>query len=338
MTSTAPANRHGGVRPQEVLRSLLGDFWYWREECIPSAALVDLLAEFGVTPAGARTAMRRQAARGLLIVERTGRTTAYGIPPRSVAVIVENIHRILTFGASAPEWDGMWTVVTFSVPEQERVLRTALRARLRVLGFAPLYDGVWVSPHDQAETAGRVLNELGLLTATVLRSTEVRHDPKVSGLHEAFDLEPLAQAYRDFAEAYEPVLEQANAGRIGPADALRTRTVMGAEWRALVRSDPDLPADLLPPGWERPRAQRLFVDIYDRLGPIAELRFRQVLARTDPELAELATRHDLESITRQLHTLGARPRGDTPFERATEAHRLSEAEAANHTRSARHRS
>ncbi|TWE30463.1 PaaX family transcriptional regulator [Prauserella muralis] len=326
------------MRPQEVLRSLLGDFWYWREECIPSAALVDLLAEFGITPAGARTAMRRQAARGLLIVERRGRTTAYGIPPRSVAVIVENIHRMLTFGASAPEWDGMWTVVTFSVPEQDRGLRTALRARLRVLGFAALYDGVWVSPHDQAATASRMLNELGLLTATVLRSTEVRHDPRARGLHEAFDLNPLARDYRDFADRYEPTLEQANAGRIGPADALRIRTVMGAEWRALVRSDPDLPAGLLPPDWERPRAQRLFVDIYDRLGPVAELRFRQLLARTDPELAELATRHDLESITRQMRSLGARPQGDTPFERATEAHRLSEAEAANHTRSVRHRS
>jgi phenylacetic acid degradation operon negative regulatory protein len=328
MTATPPPHRPDAGRPQELLRALLGDFWYWREEHLPSAALVELLGDFDVTPAGARSALRRLAARGLLTVQRNGRTTAYGIPHRSVAVIVEHAYRMLTFGAAAPTWDGMWTVVVFSVPEKERSLRSELRSRLRVLRFAPLYDGVWVTPHEVVDGASAALEELGITTAAVLRSSEAATPLGVPRLRQAFDLAPYAKRYRAFAERYEPVLKRTNAGQVGPAEALRVRTVVGAQWRRFEETDPDLPAELLPDVWERDRARTVFLEIYDRLGPVAELRFRQVVGRVAPELADLAQRHDWESVTELHASLGERPRGDTPFERATDARRLRDAGGA----------
>jgi phenylacetic acid degradation operon negative regulatory protein len=53
-----------GAEPQLLLTSLLGDFWYWRDEHIPSAALVQLLGEFDISPASARAAIRRLAPAG----------------------------------------------------------------------------------------------------------------------------------------------------------------------------------------------------------------------------------------------------------------------------------
>jgi phenylacetic acid degradation operon negative regulatory protein len=77
-----------------------------------------------------------------------------------------------------------------------------------------------------------------------------------------------------------------------------------------------------PADWARDRAQKVFLQIYDRLGPLAELRFRQVLAETDPALAELAAHHDSAKVA----ALGDRhPTGDTPFEQAAEARRPDEA-------------
>lgn len=335
MTSLPSPRRPNGAKPQELLTSLLGDFWYWREEHIPSAALVRLLGDFDITPAGARSAMRRLAARGLLTVQRSGRTTAYGIPPRTVEVIVEHTYRMLTFGSSAPAWDGVWTVVAFSVPEEERGLRSELRSRLRVLKFAALYDGVWASPHDLGEEALAVLAELGITTATVLRSTEVGRASGASALHEAFDLTEHAREYRRFADHYEPLLARVNAGGVGPAEALRVRTELGADWRRFQESDPDLPAELLPADWERDRAHAVFVQIYERLGPVAELRFQQVVGQISPELAKLASRHERADVTALYESLGDRARGDTPFERATEARRLSEAGHAAAQRPAR---
>ncbi|HEY3464713.1 MAG TPA: PaaX family transcriptional regulator C-terminal domain-containing protein [Amycolatopsis sp.] len=322
--TTGPLPRaQQGAEPQLLLTSLLGDFWYWRDEHIPSAALVELLGEFDISPASARAAIRRLAARGLLTVSRSGRTTAYGIPARTSEVIIERTHRMLTFGTTAPDWDGQWTVVTFSVPEQDRGLRTALRSRLRVLRFAALYDGVWVSPHDLAEPALEALRELDLRSATVFRATEV---PGSAAAATAFDLEPLAREYEGFVDRYEEVLTGLDAGLISPAQALRTRTELRVDWRRFPETDPDLPAELLPPEWARDRAQKVFLQIYDRLGPLAELRFRQVLAATDPALAELASHHDSAKVAALFAELGDRhPAGDTPFEQAAEARRLDDA-------------
>ncbi|MFC4003820.1 PaaX family transcriptional regulator C-terminal domain-containing protein [Prauserella oleivorans] len=315
-----------GAEPQLLLTSLLGDFWYWRDEHIPATALVRLLADFDVTADGARAAMRRLVARGLLASSRRGRTTAYGIPARTSEVIIERTYRMLTFGVTAPDWDGRWTVVAFSVPEQDRGVRTALRSRLRVLHFAALYDGVWVSPHDRAREVLDMLEDLGVRTATVLRSEEVPGTPEGGSPLSAFDLAPLAKEYKAFAERYEPLLESLEAGLIGPAQALRTRTELRVDWRRFPETDPDLPAELLPEDWDRPRAQRVFVQIYDRLGPLAELRFRQILGTVAPELAELASHHDSATVARLFASLGdRRAHGDTPFEQAAQARRLAEA-------------
>lgn len=313
------------AEPQLLLTSVLGDHWYWRDERIPSAALVRLLAEFGIGQENARAAMRRLAAKGLLTASRAGRTTAYGIPPRTSDVIVDRTYRMLTFGVSVPEWDGYWTVVVFSVPEQEREVRTALRSRLRVLGLAALYDGVWVSPRDLAEPARDLVAELGVGRATVLRATEVPGGSAGGGPAAAFDLDGLAAEYHEFVRTYEPLREELAAGRIGPADALRIRTEVRVAWRSFPERDPDLPAEMLPEGWRRADAQRLFLEVYDRLGPLAEHRFRQILAEFDPELAELASHHDSARIAQLYAELGdRRARGDTPFEQAVHARRLNE--------------
>ena len=106
----------------------------------------------------------------------------------------------------------------------------------------------------------------------------------------------------------------------------RLRTRLRVDWRHFPETDPDLPAELLPRDWPRPEAQRVFVQIYDQLGPLAELRFREVLARTDPALAVLARHHDSATVAQLYAALGERrARGDTPFERAAEARRIAEA-------------
>jgi phenylacetic acid degradation operon negative regulatory protein len=115
-----------------------------------------------------------------------------------------------------------------------------------------------------------------------------------------------------------------HAGGIGPAEALTVRTDLRVAWRVFPEVDPDLPAALLPADWPRVRARRVFIEIYDLLGPLAELRFRQILAATDPALAEL-TSHFTSASVAELHAhITDTAHGDTPFERATAA-RLLEA-------------
>lgn len=313
-----------GPEPQRLLTALLGDYWFWRDEHIPSAVLVRLLGEFGITEESARAAIRRLAGRKLITASRTGRTTAYGIAARTAEVVVDRTYRMLSFGAEAPGWDGKWTVVAFSVPEGARGVRSALRVKLRLLRFAPLYDGVWVSPHDQVKPALDVLGELGVRAASVLRAEEAPGGPSEGALHNAFDVEALADEYRAFIERHQDLADRAAAGRVGPAEALIARATIGAEWRRFPDLDPDLPAALLPPDWPRPGARELFVRIYDTLGPLGEVRFRAILAETDPGLAELASHHTFAAIERRYREGGGHAPGDTDFERAARARRAAE--------------
>lgn len=280
-----------GAQPQHLLITLLGDYWYGRREHLPSAALVRLLAEFGVTPVGARAALSRLARRGLLESSKVGRRTYYGLTERAAAVIVEGARRIFSFGTSSRSWSGQWTMAAFSIPEEQRDLRHALRSRLRWLGFAPLYDGVWVSAGDETAAATAVLKELEIGMATVMTAVLAPGSPQSGDPLGAWDLGGLRRRYLEFAGKYGPLLERIGAGKVGASEALVARTAVMNEWRNFPNLDPDLPPELLPQPWPRPEARRIFAEVYNGLGPLALVRVRQVLSELSPELGELARFH-----------------------------------------------
>ena len=280
-----------GAQPQHLLITLLGDYWYGRREHLPSAALVRLLAEFGVTPVGARAALSRLARRGLLESSRVGRRTYYGLTERAAAVIAEGARRIYSFGTGARSWSGQWTVAAFSIPEEQRDVRHALRSRLRWLGFAPLYDGVWVTPGDEAAAATAVLKELEITSATVLTAVLAPGSPLDGDPLAAWDLDGLRRSYREFVAKYGPLLRRIGAGEVGASEALVARTEIMNEWRNFPNLDPELPPGLLPRPWPRAEARRIFVEVYNGLGPLAQVRVRQVLAEQSPDLAVLASFH-----------------------------------------------
>jgi phenylacetic acid degradation operon negative regulatory protein len=70
-------------------------------------------------------------------------------------------------------------------------------------------------------------------------------------------------------------------------------------WRQFPNLDPELPEDALPGGWPRRAAQAIFADVYDALGPLAEMRFQQIVAEHVPELARHARHFTTRSVTRR---------------------------------------
>jgi phenylacetic acid degradation operon negative regulatory protein len=289
-----------GATPQHLIVTLLGDYWSGRSEHLPSAGLVALTSEFGITATSARAALSRLARRGLLESSRAGRRTFYGLTPRAEQVLDEGLGRIMSFGVEDRPWDGSWVVVIFSVPEDQRDLRHVLRTRLRWRGFGPLYDGVWVSPRaDSDETAG-LLADLGVVTATVLVSRVVEAREGGDPLR-AWDLDALRGTYDDFVAEFGPLLERVRRGEVGGAEALVARTRVMDVWRRFPNLDPELPEDALPGGWPRREAHRIFAAVYDALGPLAEVRFRQILSEHAPELAARA-RHLTTTSPRRAAT------------------------------------
>jgi phenylacetic acid degradation operon negative regulatory protein len=280
-----------GPEPQRMLTTMLGDYWFWRREHLPSAVLVRLLAEWGTSKGSARASIRRLADRGVLVRSRDGRTTSYGLRFRTREALVEHAHRLLSFGAESPSWDGCWTMVAFSIPEGSRNLRHSVRVGLRNHGLRLLYDGLWVSPFDRSREAVEVLRSLSVTTATVTRATEVEGSPIAGSPLQAFDLDSVGEAYAAFATRYEPTVERVRAGGFDPAEAFLARESLMSDWMILRQLDPDLPAELLPQGWPRPHARSVFTQIYDSLGPLGEQRFCEIVSEIAPDLGRLATHH-----------------------------------------------
>lgn len=45
------------------------------------------------------------------------------------------------------KWDGIWRIVIFDIPEDEKIARNALRLKLKELGFCKLQKSVFVHPY-----------------------------------------------------------------------------------------------------------------------------------------------------------------------------------------------
>lgn len=272
-----------GSPPQHLLITLLADYWSGRPEPLPSGALVALVGEFGVTAVGARAALSRLTRRGLLSATKSGRRTYYGLTEQTAQVLQADRHRIMSFGERWDDWDGYWTVAAFSLPEERRDLRHSLRSQLHGLGFAPLFDAMWVAPHASVEETGQVLETLNIASATVLRARQPVRAMGRSPI-EAWNLNSLRDAYRALIDDYAPLVQRIRQGQVSAREALVARTAVMDLWRGFLALDPDLPRELLPSDWPRQVARQVFAEVYDSLGPLAVVRVRQVLAEFAPDL------------------------------------------------------
>jgi phenylacetic acid degradation operon negative regulatory protein len=295
-----------GANPQYLLLGLFTDYWFRATAPLPSAALVTLLGDFGITPVSARAAVGRLARRGVMDVSRDGRRTLYRMTADAVRTLEQTQRRMVDFGAADRSWDGMWTVVNFSVPDEQRDLRQVIRNRLRFLGYAVIYEGTWMSPHADYQQTIELLEDVGVSNATIQRST-VTYARGSGDPLAAWDLGAIAAAYAEFSAEFSPLLDRVRRGQVGTSEALVARTAAKDSWRELVSIDPELPANLLPAEWPGRRAQQVFAQIYDSLGPLAEVRFRQLVAEHDSELAAQASHRSTTSTPSLAHAAAAGP-------------------------------
>ncbi|MEU8664509.1 PaaX family transcriptional regulator [Actinoplanes philippinensis] len=271
--------RQAGSSPQGLALTLVADYTAYTEAWLPSAAIVTLLAEAGVGAAGARTAISRLARREVLQGSRVGRSTFYRLAPSVAEHLRGGGKGVAAFGAEAEKWDGWWTLVAFSVPQEGAAQRRVLRNHLRWRGFAPLYDALWVSPRELEGEDRANLAEVNLEDLTVFRA---RHTELAAGSRrspiDAWDLRAVGEQYEAFIGHWSEIVPRVRAGRFSGAEAVRMRTAVMDSYRRFAPADPPLPMRLLPGGWRREHARSLFAAVYDGLAGPAEQHVRDLVA------------------------------------------------------------
>jgi phenylacetic acid degradation operon negative regulatory protein len=277
--SVRVSRRLAGNTAQGLATTLVADYTVRTRGWLRSAAIVALLGESGVSAGGARTAMSRLARRGVLESCRDGRHSSYRLTRAAAEDLSAGGAWIAQFGMGNP-WDGHWTLVAFSLPQEENLRRRALRGELRWLGFAPLYDGLWVSPDKfnpvvKGRLTGVTLGAMSVFRASHFElATEANRNPI-----EAWNVDAIAEHYETFIRRWRPLLARVNGGRVTGAAAVRARTEIMDMYRRIPILDPQLPIELMPAGWPRARTREIFVAIYDGLGEQAQEHVRAIASR-----------------------------------------------------------
>lgn len=106
--------------------------------------------------------LRYMVGQKLITKQRTGdgnyqiRTTHKGATRAQI-----NYFKCLRIKPVKP-WDGSWRVLSFDIPETHRGVRSALRNKLRELGFFQLHKSVWVQPYSCAAEVAVIRQVLNL--------------------------------------------------------------------------------------------------------------------------------------------------------------------------------
>ena len=272
--------QQAGSTAQNLAVTLVADYTLRTRAWLPSASIVALLEEAGIGSGAARTAISRLFRSQILESSRDGRYSSYRLTTAATANLSAGGAWIARFATRTEPWDGYWTLVSFSFPQDERGRRRALRGQLRWLGFAPLYDALWVSPDAPNPIVEERLTTTTLGAMTMFRARQVDlATPANRNPIDAWDVAAIASRYDTFIRRWKPVLPRIRAGQVSGAAAVQARTEIMDAYRRFPVVDPELPIELMPANWPRAQAREVFVAVYDGLAAPAQEHVRTLVTR-----------------------------------------------------------
>ncbi|MGM7699139.1 PaaX family transcriptional regulator [Microbacterium sp. A84] len=276
-TNRADSGKVEGVRsrqPKRLLLAFLGEFiaQEW-DEPVRTGVFLDVLHGAGVAAPAARATLDRLVSNDVLTRERHGRHLEFSLTPAGHAMLAEATNRVRGPDPFHPNGDG-WTLVTFSLPEELRTLRSRLRSTLTWHGFAPLRDGLWLASGRPALAAAIEPLRADLPDGAVVafHAQELDGFPIASSVKDAWDIDRIRGAHESFVKTWSGV-------QLDATSAVVTRTMLVADWLELLRADPRLPPEFMGAQWPAPASFALYRQIRAELAPRSEAEFTAMTAQ-----------------------------------------------------------
>lgn len=272
-------------QPRQLLFAFLGEHVLDDDPGpIRASVLISVLEGAGVAAPTTRATLDRLVASGFLARSRSGREILFSLTEHGAAVLREAAGRVRSAQPFDPVGTG-WTLVTFSIPEEQRTLRHRLRSTLAWAGFAALRDGLWLAPGkvNLASSLEPLREELPPDAILAFHARELPGYPIADSVRAAWDIEAIRREHLAFIETWE------DPGLAEAATALSLRAMLVADWLALLRVDPRLPRQFMDADWPAPQSYEIYRRVHDALRADSEAEFQALLARR-PVPAPGATR------------------------------------------------
>ncbi|MDQ0576515.1 PaaX family transcriptional regulator [Agromyces albus] len=233
-------------QPKQLLLAFFGEHVLDQGELpLRASVLIEVLEGAGVAAPATRATLDRMVRRGLISRERRGREILFTLTSEGSAVLREATERVRGPHPFEPHGSG-WTLVTFTVPENQRTLRHRLRSALTWEGFAPLRDGLWLAPGevDLKSALEPLQADLPPAAITAFHAQELPGYAMADNVRAAWDIDRIRDEHLSFIETWSDPATSAEAGT-----ALSAQTMLVADWLELLRADPRLPRAFMNDDW-----------------------------------------------------------------------------------------
>lgn len=266
------ASGESEAKPRSLALDVFGDYVRYDGEELPLRSLVSLLECFGVAGTTTRMMMSRLRSSGIFASRSEGRQTIYRLTPKGLAILDEGRQRIFERGRT--RWDGVWSLVIYSVPESDRAARERLRRSLQWFGFGQLASGSWVCPHDRLDEVTSAFGSDQSIQLNQFHATSmgVEHDREFAA--RCWDLKALHGAYAELANRIDQRMTDYSGDDLTDREAFIERMRIVHEYRLFPYRDPDLPLELLPHDWAGTYAHESFSTAHRLLRGPADRYFR----------------------------------------------------------------
>lgn len=240
---------------------------------LPADRLYDVGAAVGFTVHQVRLCLARLVSEGAFVQQGRGRRAVFTETASHRAATdpdVEYLRYAYLQDSGELVWDGSWHLVGFTVEEERRELRNALRERVLALGGALLPGGMYVQAaawEDELRECAQGLgmaDRLTFVTAGRLDVGGVSGDAEVAAT--LWPLGRLADGYRAFNERFADSM----AAPMRVHDALAHCIALATAFEACIRPDPLLPVELLWPDWPGIEARRILRRMSGQFGRLRE--------------------------------------------------------------------
>jgi phenylacetic acid degradation operon negative regulatory protein len=277
-------------KSKSLIITLFGDAVAPRGGAMRLGDLVSVLGHFGVKERSVRTCVFRLAREGWIVAQRQGRRSAYSLTPSGMLQFQRAYRRV--YSEPYRQWDGSWTLVCLPNDPSSGHIWQKLARELVWEGFGKVAPNVYGHPSPGLASLRELLegpivsSEVFVLSA---RSLDIFPTlPLRNLIDRSWNLENLANGYREFTERFSIFANSHAAPNLTPAESFIVRTLLIHWFRRVTLHDPQIPPELLPSDWPGRIAYELCRRVYQQVYRDAESFLSQTVGASGGSLAEVS--------------------------------------------------
>ncbi|HLD27031.1 MAG TPA: PaaX family transcriptional regulator C-terminal domain-containing protein [Patescibacteria group bacterium] len=152
------------------------------------------------------------------------------------------------------EWDGLWRVISYEIPEKKRDMRDRLRRSMKGWGLGPWHRSFWITPHPIIENLRTLV--YGREEEKYIHAFESTHifGKREDLVEKVWSISEIEKKYRGALSQWHELLSSEKK----PKEKLTQITDLYID---LIRDDPGLPKSLVTHRWIGFEAFFLFKEI-----------------------------------------------------------------------------